>query len=91
MPANEINKHIQDLISLANEGRFEEVFSAIEGIDNADTLYIRGRIAWQQGKRGEAISYYEKSAALEPDGIAAKTLEQVREIMNFYHRDLYNP
>ena len=50
-----------------------------------------GRIAWKRGQRSRAITFYEESAALNPDGYAATALEQARAIMAFYNKDLYNP
>lgn len=54
-------------------------------------LYMLGRIAWKRGRKTDAISFYEKAAASDPKSEAAVALEQAREIMNFFHTDLYNP
>lgn len=58
---------------------------------DADAEYLRGRIAWRRGDKAAAISAYEKAAAADPEGPAPIALDQARQIMNFYHRDLYNP
>ena len=57
----------------------------------AECLYLLGRIAWKRGDKGAAISRYEQAVAIDPESDAAVALEQARQIMNFYHKDLYNP
>lgn len=76
---------------LLNAGRLEEAEAVLGDADDAQTLYRRGRLAWKRGDKGAAISFYEQSSALDPDGPASLALEQARSIMNFYNRDLYNP
>lgn len=53
--------------------------------------YMLGRIAWKEGRRADAIEYYERAAASDPESEAAVALEQAQEIMNFFNKDLYNP
>ncbi len=58
---------------------------------DAEALYLLGRIAWKEGRKSDAISLYNAAVALDADSEAAVALEQARGIMDFYHRDLYNP
>lgn len=69
----------------------EEAEAAIGIADDAWAMYMRGRIAWRRGRRGDAISLYEKALALDPGSEAAVALEQARSVMNFYNKDLLNP
>lgn len=57
----------------------------------AGVLYLLGRIAWKRGRKGEAISLYERAVALDADSEAAVALQQAREIMDFFNKDLLNP
>lgn len=57
----------------------------------ARQLYLQGRRAWQQGNRAEAITAYEKSAAIDPEGPGATALEMTRDIMDFYDTNQFNP
>lgn len=59
--------------------------------DDAWVQYMLGRIAWKEGRRADAIEYYERAAASDPESEAAVALEQAQEIMNFFNKDLYNP
>mgnify|MGYP004554474977 FL=1 len=54
-------------------------------------LYRQGRYAWQHGDRAAAISAYERSAALDPEGPGATALEMTRDIMDFYDTNQFNP
>lgn len=43
------------------------------------------------GRKGDAISAYEASVALDSTGCASIALDQARSVMNFFHHDLLNP
>lgn len=82
-------QHIEQLFA-ANRLDEADAILASAG-DEAWALYMRGRIAWKRGDKATAISFYERAAALDPASDAAVALEQAREIMTFYNKDLYNP
>lgn len=64
-------------------------------IDAAPTsaLYLeRGRLLWRLQRHAAAMADYEKATAIDgPGSAAAAALAMAREIMDFYHKDLYNP
>ena len=62
-----------------------------ETSDRPWALYMKGRIAWKQGQKSRAISFYSEAAGLDPNSEAATALEQARAVMDFYNKDLYNP
>lgn len=53
--------------------------------------YNRGKEYWRQGRRGDAMSEYNKAILLDPHNPAATALEMANTIMDFYDRDRYNP
>ena len=59
--------------------------------DDAWALYMSGRIAWKEGRKTDAISLYTKAAAIDPASEAAVALEQARQVMDFFNKDLLNP
>lgn len=64
----------------------------IAAVPSAELYMQRARLLWRMERRAAAISDYEKAAALAgPDSPAATALRHARDIMNFYHKDLYNP
>ena len=60
------------------------------GVDE-EALIKRGRLYWALGRRGEAINDYLAAQKLNPDGKARGLLKATYEILNFYHKDLFNP
>lgn len=62
-----------------------------EDVSHARQLYEQGREYWQRGDRARAISAYEASAALDPSGAGATALEMMRDIMDFYDTNQFNP
>ena len=77
--------------SLFDENRLDEALAMLGSADDAWALYMKGRVAWKQGRRGDAISLYGRASALDPSGPATVALEQARQIMDFYNKDMYNP
>lgn len=75
----------------AGTGDFDNWASISFRKDPAAAYFKAGRNAWQAGDIAAAISAYTKAVELDPDGSAAVALQQAREIMNFRHKDLYNP
>lgn len=59
--------------------------------DDEDALIERGRLYWSLDKRSEAINDYLAAQKLNPEGKATQLLKATYEILNFYHKDLYNP
>ncbi|MCM1077714.1 MAG: hypothetical protein NC411_10190 [Bacteroides sp.] len=83
----------RDLIS---EGRLEEALSMLDSMvatcpENGDLLFERGKLRWRLGDRAGATGDYTKAAMINPDGPAAKALENARDIADFFNPDLYNP
>lgn len=69
--------------------KLNEIIGA--GIAGADVYFQRGRLLWKMQKFGQAISDYETAAQLDPASPAVQALEMARQVMDFYHRDRYNP
>ena len=59
--------------------------------DDEDALIERGRLFWSLDKRSEAINDYLAAQRINPGGKASQLLKATYEILNFYHKDLYNP
>lgn len=85
----------ENIMAMFDDNRLDEADSALDALagtpDRAWALYMKGRIAWKRGQKSSAMSFYAEAAALEPASEAATALEQARQIMDFYNKDLYNP
>ncbi len=89
------------------QGRYDEIKEllaeghAIEALDCADrelrksndaTLqYLKGTAHMKLGEYGQAMTAFLRSRELQPDGPGAQALPMLTDIMDFYHKDLYNP
>ena len=62
-----------------------------ENAEDESVLIERGRLYWSLGRRSEAINDYLAAQKLNPDVNAKELLKATYEILNFYHKDLYNP
>lgn len=88
-----------EILDMIAAGRYADVYTATEkeisgngtAAGRAAAYYLRGRAAWKEGHHADAITCYESAVALDPHSDAAVALEQAREIMSFYNKDLYNP
>lgn len=77
----------------------EEVMGRIKALseclqshpEDESSLIERGRLYWSIGRRSEAINDYLAAQKINPDGKATQLLNATYEILNFYHKDLYNP
>lgn len=80
--------HIKQLIA---QNKLAEARALLLDDTTATGLYLRGRIEWKNGNKARAITFYEAAVAVDPHCEAAVALEQARNVMNFYNKDLYNP
>lgn len=85
-----------DVENLVAAGQHDEALAAITAAiaadeNDSDLYYQRGRLLWKIGRKTEAMSDYAAASQLDPSSPATAALEMAREIMDFYHRDRYNP
>lgn len=59
--------------------------------EDEEALIERGRLHWSLGHRSEAINDYLAAQRINPEGKAKQLLKATYEILDFYHKDLYNP
>lgn len=57
----------------------------------ARALYARGQRRFSLGRHGEALSDFNRSAALDPDGPGAAAASHLTDIFDFFNPDIYNP
>lgn len=59
--------------------------------DDDSLLVSRGKLFWQVGRRGEAMSDYQKAAGINPRGAGKLLYDHSLQIMEFFNPDLLNP
>ena len=57
----------------------------------AEEYYKKGNEYRQQGNWQMAINHYLEAIALDPDSPAVEAKKMLDDILNFYHKDYYNP
>lgn len=90
----------QRIKQLLNECKSQEAISAADNLlatqgigehDRATALLLRGNAYRQLGNWRMAMNSYLEAREIEPDGPAAMALDNIQQILDFYHKDLYNP
>ena len=62
-----------------------------EEFATAQEFYEQGNAYRKQGNWQEAINCYLKAIELDPESPAVEAKQMLDDIMNFYHKDYYNP
>ena len=62
-----------------------------EEFASAQEYYEQGNAYRKQGNWQEAINCYLKAIELDPESPAVEAKQMLDDIMNFYHKDYYNP
>ena len=57
----------------------------------AEEYYLKGNAFRKESKWHEAINCYIQAIALDPESPAVHAKAMLDDILNFYHKDYYNP
>jgi len=57
----------------------------------AEEYYIKGNEYRRQGNWQEALNNYLEAIDLDPESPAVEAKRMIEDILNFYHKDAYNP
>lgn len=58
---------------------------------NAQELYKRGNEYRKNGDFQQAMNCYLEAIAIDPESPAQTAKEMLESVINFYHKDYYNP
>lgn len=84
---------IQELI---NQGNVEEALQALDQYLTTSTTnkdmayYLKGNAYRKLGNWQQALNNYQLATDLNPDSPAKEARTMVMEILNFFHKDMYN-
>lgn len=56
-----------------------------------EAFYQQGNEHRRQGDWQQALNCYMEAIALDPDSPAVEAKKMLEDILNFYHKDSYNP
>ena len=90
---NEQLNHIRQLI---NEGHVDTAISRLNdwlqtaSSPTAEAYYLLGNAYRKKGNWKQALDNYQYAIDLNPCSPAAEARKMVIDILNFYHKDMYN-
>ena len=93
-------KTIQDIKDMLSRSEGQEALDAASEIIKSngvtkETLayayYLRGNAYRQNGNVRMALNSYLEAMDLNPDGPAAEAYRHLQELLDYYHKDYYNP
>ncbi len=81
--------------TLIDGGMFDEALASIntllqESPADDELHYLKGKVLIRQGEWKKATDAYLQAQALNPDGPAQEQLSMIKDIMDFYNKDMYN-
>ena len=79
-----------------NIGHLDEAMKMVEdglATNNQDAYlhYLKGKLYMKAGNWQQATNSFLRSEELDATGPAVEARRMLADIMNFYHKDLYNP
>lgn len=86
--------HIKELINQGNVAQAVAQLDALlrqDGFPEKDqAYYLRGNAYRKQGNWQQALNNYQYAIDLNPDSPAKEARRMVMDILEFYHKDMYN-
>ena len=76
--ANDIHQKAEKEAPLPSEG-------------SAEDFYLQGNEHRRKGDWQQALNCYLEAIALDPDSPAVEAKQMLDDILDFYHKDSYNP
>lgn len=85
----------ESIQALIDDGMLEEALASINTLlqeSPADDAlhYLKGKVLMRQGEWKKATDAYLQAQALNPEGPAQEQLSMIKDIMDFYNKDMYN-
>lgn len=88
-----VEKRVNDYLQ---EGKEQEAIALLEGLpevcQNENYLLLLGQLYYKIGNHSKALNYFNAVLRINAGNRkAAVYVEMIREVMNFYYKDRYNP
>ena len=90
-------KQLETIKELINQG---DINKAIEALDTLltqtdfapkdEVYYLRGNVYRKQGNWQQALNNYQSAIEINPESPALQARKMVMDILEFYHKDMYN-
>lgn len=89
-------KSLDSLKAMIQQGEVEQAIRQLDAMietDNPDkdaAYYLRGNAYRKQGNWQQALNNYQSAIDLNPDTPAVEARRMVMDILEFFHKDMYN-
>lgn len=85
----------ESIQALIDDGMLDEALTNVDILlqesPTDDALYyLKGKVLMRMGNWKKATDAYLQAQALNPDGPAKEQLSMIKDIMDFYNKDMYN-
>ena len=85
----------ESIQALIDSGMLDEALTNVDILlqesPTDDALYyLKGKVLMRKGDWKKATDAYLQAQALNPDGPAQEQLSMIKDIMDFYNKDMYN-
>ena len=85
----------ESIKALIDDGMLDEALASINTLlqespaDDA-LYYLKGKVLMRMGDWKKATDAYLQAQSLNPEGPAQEQLSMIKDIMDFYNKDMYN-
>ena len=89
-------ERLNTIKELINQGNVEQAIQQLDEILQTDfpgkdeAYYLRGNAYRKKGDWKRALDNYQYAIEINPDSPAVQARKMVIDILNFYHKDMFN-
>ena len=89
-------KSLDSLKAMIEQGEVEQAIRQLDAMIETDSpdkdaaYYLRGNAYRKQGNWQQALNNYQSAIDLNPDTPAVEARRMVMDILEFFHKDMYN-
>lgn len=97
MEKQTIMKQLNDINKMINGGHIEEAIHLLNQLVSTSSppddrlFYMRGNAYRKKGDFQQALNNYMEAISLNPQSPAIEAYQMLTNILDFHHKDLYNP
>ena len=87
-------KQLETIKELINQGDINKAIEALltqtDFAPKDEVYYLRGNAYRKQGNWQQALNNYQSAIEINPESPALQAHKMVMDILEFYHKDMYN-
>jgi tetratricopeptide (TPR) repeat protein len=90
-------EQIETIKELINQGYVDKAIEALDALlaqpdfaGKDEAYYLRGNAYRKQGNWQQTLNNYQSAIEINPESPALQARQMVMDILEFYHKDMYN-